>query len=377
MATMKTKTTTVLLMLLLAMPAALAQVAITEIMYAPNQTASETDSEWIELYNPGLSPVNLTGWTVNGNAFGSATMASKQYIVVARELTDSDDADNDSFQSVWGTGVNAVDGSFILGNTGGTIELRDQQGNVSDSVTYSASQGALKNGRTLEKTGEGWKESTAYGGTPGYALSANASQPLQDEVAITLSLDNSEPVVQSASYDATKIYATVYDANGLDDITGVYAKIASSVVNMMLEATTFKGELPKLAPGSYDATVFAQDSYATGNKTITVVIETIASLNVIQEALSFANIKAGETREATLEIENSGNVDLQLDFDVAGEEALSANLQCYDTSWKNATDCSVTIPSGARQSISLKLSVPEGTKAGQYSAKLQTTATVL
>src|SRR3989338_2801060 len=139
MATMKTKTTTVLLMLLLAMPAALAQVAITEIMYAPNQTASETDSEWIELYNPGLSPVNLTGWTVNGNAFGSATMASKQYLVVARELTDSDDADNDSFQSVWGTGVNAVDGSFILGNTGGTIELRDQQGNVSDSVTYSAS----------------------------------------------------------------------------------------------------------------------------------------------------------------------------------------------------------------------------------------------
>ena len=372
-----TKTTTILLALLLAMPAALAQVAINEIMYAPNQTASETDSEWIELYNPDTLAVNLTGWTVNGNIFDSTTLASKQYLVIARELTDSDDADNDSFQSVWGTGINAVDGSFILGNTGGTIELKDAQGFIVDSVTYAASQGALKNGRTLEKTSEGWNESTTYGGTPGYALSANASKQLQDEVAITLTLENSEPIVQSASYDATKIYATVYDANGLDDITEVYTKIASNVVNMMLEATTFKGDLPKLAPGSYSATVFAKDSYAIGNMTITIVIETIASLNFIQEALSFTNIKAGETKEATLEIENNGNVDLQLDFDVVGEEVLSSNLQCYDTNWKNATDCSVTIPSGAKQSISLKLAIPEGTKAGQYSGKLQTTATVL
>src|SRR3989344_4969380 len=152
MATMKTKTTTVLLMLMLAMPAALAQAAINEIMYAPNQTASETDSEWIELYNPDTLAVNLTGWTVNGNIFDSTTLASKQYLVIARELTDSDDADNDSFQSVWGTGINAVDGSFILGNTGGAIELKDAQGFIVDSVTYAASQGALKNGRTLEKT---------------------------------------------------------------------------------------------------------------------------------------------------------------------------------------------------------------------------------
>ncbi len=366
-----------LLLALLVIPSALAQVAITEIMYAPNQTVSETDSEWIELHNTGSEIVNLSGWTINGNIFDSAVLQPNQYLVVARELVDSDDADTDSFQSVWGTTVNAVDGSFILGNTGGTVELKDASGNISDYVAYLASWGALKNGKTLEKTGDAWNESKIYGGTPGYAISMNSSQSLNDEVAITLVLDNSWPVIQSASYDMTKIYATVYDANGADDITEVYALISGNTVSMALEATTFKGTLPKLAPGNYPATIFAKDSYATSNSTITVSIETVASLNVIQDALAFANMKAGESKEATLEIENSGNIDMQLDFDIAGDEVLSANLQCYDTAWKKAAECSITLPAGAKQSIGMRLAVPEGTKAGQYSGKLQTTATVL
>lgn len=375
---MKTnKTIPILLMLLLALPAALAQVAITEIMYAPNQTASETDSEWIELYNPGPSKENLTGWKISGNGFDPAVLEPYKYLVVARELADSDDADTDSFQSVWGTSIFAVDGSFVLGNTGATVNLTDAAGVLVDSVSYTSGMGGLKNGKTIEKTESGWNESTTYGGTPGTGPIVNKTASLQDELVVTLDLENSAPQIQSASYDANKIYATVYDANGLDEVTSVYVELLDQVIDMIREATTFKAEIPKLAPGSYDATVFAKDAASISNKTITITIETIASMNLVQDALSFAGMKAGETKNATIDIQNNGNVDLQLEFAVVGEAVVQENLQCFNTNWKNMVECTIKVPAGSSQSINLRLAVPEGTKAGQYTAKLQTTATVL
>ncbi len=373
-----TKLIPTLLIALVAIPMALAQVAITEIMYAPNQTVSETDSEWIELHNPGPNSLNLTGWKINGAAFDSAVILPQQHLVIARELTDGDDADLDSFQSVWGTDIFAVDGSFVLSNTGGTIELTSETGTVIDSVTYTPGIGGLKNGKTIEKTDLGWNESTAYGGTPGTGFSAAIpAGSLEDELAITLHLENSAPEVQSASYDATKIYATVHDANGLDDVIEVYVELVDQVISMIQEATTFKADIPELPPGNYEAIVYARDSLSTGNKTITITIETIASMNLVQEALSFTEMKAGETKNATIEIQNNGNVDLQLDFEVVGELILQENLQCYNTDWKTMTQCTMTVPAGETQSLNLRLSVPEGTKAGQYTGKLQTTATVI
>ncbi|MFH0752749.1 MAG: lamin tail domain-containing protein [archaeon] len=365
-----------LLMAILVLPMALAQVAITEIMYAPNQTTSETDTEWIELHNSG-EKINLTGWKLNGNPFDPIVLNSQQYVVIARELIDTDDADTDSFQSVWGTDIFAVDGSFTLSNTGGTVELTDELGTVIDSFTYTPEIGGAKNGKTIEKTDSGWNESLIYGGTPGEGLFiAPIIGSMEDEVAITLDLENSIPEVQSASYDATKIYATVYDANGLDDILEVYVELVDQVINMIQEATTYKADLPELQPGEYEATVYARDAFSTGNKTITITIESIASMNLIQEALSFTDMKAGEVKNNTLEIQNNGNVDLQIDFAVVGDIILQEGLECYDTDWKTLTQCIVTVLSGETQSLNLRLSVPEGTKAGQYTGKLQTTATV-
>lgn len=375
---MKTdKLTQILLIALLALPGALAQVAITEVMYAPNQTASETDSEWIELHNTGLEAVNLTGWKINGNAFDPIMIGPLEHLVVARELVDSTDNDTNSFQSVWGTGVPAVDGSFILSNTGATLNLTDSAGIVVDSVTYDSSMGGLKNGKSLEKTELGWAESLSYGGTPGDGPTANNSASLQDEVTIVLDLENSAPEIQSVSYDATKIYAAVHDANGIDEIDRVYVSILDQVIDMLLEATSFKADLPKLQPGTYDATVFASDYASSSNKTIKITIETIASLSFMQDMLSFSGMKAGESRNATAEIANNGNVDLRLEFSVAGDQQVQDNLECFDNEWKNMTSCSMLVPASSTKSLNLRLSVPEGTKAGQYNAKLQTTATVL
>ncbi len=373
-----TKLIPILLAAMLTLRLALAQVAITEIMYAPNQTVSETDSEWIELYNTGPDAMNMTGWKIDNYTFDPAVLEPQQYLVVARELVDGTDADFDSFQSIWGTGINAVDGYFTLSNTGATIILTDEQGNLIDSVTYAPDIGGMKNGKTLEKTDTGWNESAAYGGTPGTGPQTIAQeQNLNNELPITLQLDNTAPEIQGVSYDASKIYATVYDANGIDEITKVYVKIANGITQMVREATTFKADLPELEAGNYTATVFAEDANDTSNRTITIMIDTIAAMDFTQTALAFANIKAGETKEQTVNIQNNGNVDLQLDFTIAGDDILQNNLQCYNGQWQNITQCSTTITAGEQAAITLKLAVPEGTRSGTYSAKLQTTATVL
>lgn len=373
----KAKLIPTILLALLALPAALAQVAITEVMYAPNQTASETDSEWIELYNSGTTEANLTGWAIDGSVFSPAILGAKQYIVAARELVDGTDADTDSFQSVWGTAINAVEGSFTLSNTGDTVTLTDSAGNTVDSVTYTPDTGGNKNGKTIELVNGVWTESLAYGGTPGTGPAANTTGGLSDEIPVTLSVDNSPPEIQSASYDATKIYATVHDANGPDDITQVYAKLLDQVINMALEAATYKADMPNLYPGNYQATVYASDAASTSNKTITITIDTIAAMNFVQEAITFTNMKAGETKNTTLEIQNNGNVDLQLDFAVVGDTVLQDNLECYDTAWKKISTCTTTVKAGEKASINMRAAVPEGTKAGTYTGKLQTTATVL
>ena len=52
----------VILALLLTMPPASAQVIINEVF--PNPGSTFDGAEFIELYNPTGSPVNITGWVI-------------------------------------------------------------------------------------------------------------------------------------------------------------------------------------------------------------------------------------------------------------------------------------------------------------------------
>src|SRR3990167_6112747 len=85
--------------LLLVVPTVLADVVINEVMYNPSiAQADDTDLEWVELYNTGSSAVDLTAWTLDGNNFDDVTIGAGEYLIVARELVDLGDADDDSFE---------------------------------------------------------------------------------------------------------------------------------------------------------------------------------------------------------------------------------------------------------------------------------------
>ncbi|MEE9525281.1 MAG: lamin tail domain-containing protein [Candidatus Woesearchaeota archaeon] len=160
---------------------AMADIVITEVMYNPGQ-CDDYDCEWIELYNTDSISVNLTGWILDGESLDGIVISAHEYIVLADELIDGNDADNESFESYWGNndGVwNPLDGNFdaydislSLKNTEDSIILTDST--YTDTLNYSSSWGANGNDYTLEKinpdganTQENWAVGFVMNGTPG------------------------------------------------------------------------------------------------------------------------------------------------------------------------------------------------------------------
>ncbi len=88
-----------------------------------------TDPDWVEFYNPGTTPVDISGYLIydSGGQSGSkpkkaipagATIAAKGYYVIVTDGSESAD--------------------FGLSSAGEQIWLEDAAGNVIDTVTFTA-----------------------------------------------------------------------------------------------------------------------------------------------------------------------------------------------------------------------------------------------
>ncbi|PCI94043.1 MAG: hypothetical protein COB15_15100 [Flavobacteriales bacterium] len=103
-------------------------LVISEIMYNPPEFG--TDSlEFIEIYNNGTGVINLNNYTCTGGTytFPNVNIASGSYYLLAKDTT--------AFNNVYGF---SADGQFssALSNAGENIVLKDDLGNVIDSVKY-------------------------------------------------------------------------------------------------------------------------------------------------------------------------------------------------------------------------------------------------
>ena len=143
---------------------AMADVVINEIMYNPDQ-CSDSDCEWIELYNSANESINLSEWKIDGNNFDDSIIEANGYVVIARNIG--------GYNSYY-TSVNytVVDGSFVLSNSGDIISLTN--GTYTDTLDYSSTWGANGNNYTLEKinpnetnTQDNWGTGLIKDGTPG------------------------------------------------------------------------------------------------------------------------------------------------------------------------------------------------------------------
>lgn len=114
------------------LPAVCGHVMITEVMYNP--VTSESDTEYVELYNQGDAAVDVGGWYLNTTSVqmtlpeGTVIGANKSFLIA-----DEDDAGN--WPASWPTPDYALE-EITLGNTDSGVQLVDSTGNKVDTVGW-------------------------------------------------------------------------------------------------------------------------------------------------------------------------------------------------------------------------------------------------
>jgi hypothetical protein len=158
-------------------------VVFNEIHYHPS--SGSDDLEFVELYNGGANPADLSGWTVSDGldmTFPSGTILSPgSYVVTALDPALLQAATGFPDALAWTSGR--------LANEGERLALSDVQGNEMDVVSFddagewpTAPDGngptlELVHPRFLNEYGPAWKASLAANGTPGAQNSVFDPQP--------------------------------------------------------------------------------------------------------------------------------------------------------------------------------------------------------
>lgn len=97
-------------------------IVLSEIL--PNPEGSDTDTEWIEIYNMGTENVNLGNWSLDDEEGGST-----HYIFPAGTTIEAQD-----FLVIY-----RIDSKISLNNDTDQVRLFDFEGTLKDSVTYESS----------------------------------------------------------------------------------------------------------------------------------------------------------------------------------------------------------------------------------------------
>jgi hypothetical protein len=156
----------------LAPAGASAQTIITEVMYDLSE-GSDSGREWIEIFNAGSAPIDLTALRLfesgtNHKIAGSGTLAPGTYAIVA------DNAEK--FRADWPAFSGSLfDSAFSLSNSGETIELRDAKGTVLDTATFASGMGGNGTGDSLQRRNTGVPFEAGIP-TPGFPIPAGGLQ---------------------------------------------------------------------------------------------------------------------------------------------------------------------------------------------------------
>ncbi len=160
-------------------------VVINEIHYNPPASAG-ADAEFIELYNAGASPANLTGWTISNGVVYSfpsgTTIPVGGYLVIAKNAALLQAATGFSGALQWTSGS--------LDNGGETVSISNASAVIVDTVSYddvapwpTAPDGGGKSLELISPTldnslASSWAASLGNNGTPGAQNSVFVSAPV-------------------------------------------------------------------------------------------------------------------------------------------------------------------------------------------------------
>ncbi len=195
-------------------------ILINEIMADPSPKVGLPDFEFVELYNPGSKPVDISNWTFSDgsstvtitNGFGNPIIPPDSFIILCSPTALSQ-------FSAYGN-VAVLSGFPSLNNSGDNLTLKDNLGQVVNTLNYSdqwyGSSTKAQGGWSLELINPGsncggkanWKAATdADGGTPGtrnsvYTQNGDVIAPklvsFWYEDSLTIKLVTNEPLASSS-----------------------------------------------------------------------------------------------------------------------------------------------------------------------------------
>jgi len=186
-----------------------ASVSLNEVFYSPQSKS------WIEVYNDTDSPIDLTkykiidsGAATNGHAIsatGVSILDPHQYAIIAKDPT-SVTTSALIFKSALGAKT-----------TGDTISIKDDSGNISDTLTFTSSMGAAGDGNSLQKTaGGGWISASPTPGSTN-ATTASASVIAQDTSSSTPQTTQQNQGMTTAQQNIVASISTHYSYLPLSD----------------------------------------------------------------------------------------------------------------------------------------------------------------
>jgi uncharacterized repeat protein (TIGR01451 family)/fimbrial isopeptide formation D2 family protein len=131
---------------------------ITEVFYDPVGSVNEDSNEWVEVYNPGLTSVSLSGYTLGDalpgqyDALPAATVAPGQYVIIAASTS----AFYLAHAGYTGLVIGVTDETLGSGlnNFGDGVFLKDGSAALVDAVSYGGSSAAFNPGATAVSEGQ-------------------------------------------------------------------------------------------------------------------------------------------------------------------------------------------------------------------------------
>ena len=129
---------------------------ISEVLYDVEGT--DTDREWIEIYNNGESTIDISTYKLfEANVNHGLTLVQGEknlpvggYAVIVQN--------KDKFKIDWPNFTGPIfDSSFSLSNDGENIAIKDFNLNIVNQLNYNSGMGANGDGKSLQKNGNTWQ----------------------------------------------------------------------------------------------------------------------------------------------------------------------------------------------------------------------------
>jgi Lamin Tail Domain len=279
-------------------------VVINEIDINPPGDDSKSVVEWVELYNPTDTPVDIGGWTI-----ASTTVLKKTMKIPVGTIIQPNKFLTYSYQTVWFTDVSEI---VQLRNTDGNVI--DQTPSISDIKNDFNSWQRVYDGVDTDSSSD-WKFAISTAGSSNGKLttvtqtgkttiliSTDKSNYNFQETAIISGQVSEKLFVEKPSFQAAQIMIKIYGPNGFEKNINLFPDL-----NLKYQTTLSLQKVLGISEGVYYVVVnygdaVASTQFAVGNEIILIEEEEASQLSVTTDKESYI---PGET--ATI-IANTNNI---------------------------------------------------------------------